>query len=307
MSVVPMPPTDLYNFENCIKGSMIYSSVDSFIISNEGFNKCDNSIVYLLNWQCGFGSALTVFIQNSYYLHSINPKAHILPMFCNNTSNFKYSESSLNNTFFRYFKYNNFNDNINFSDYTVYFIQSSPTCSIPFFSASLPPMLVSPSNTYISYFREYFKLCIGEHIIKYIENIKESKIPLIGIHVRSMAQKRAHCQSYLSISLRERLSTVKHSLDHIYEKYNVFIASDVNLYIDCAKDIFGNIYYINDVSRINNEEDSIPQLLECGFKLGSDILYDCLALSLCDAVYVSNSNIPFIICTLNPDANLIEY
>jgi hypothetical protein len=89
--------------------------------------------------------------------------------------------------------------------------------------------------------------------------------------------------------------------------YNVFIATDVNAYLNYSKSLFKSVYYLDFISRIDNENDSVPQLQEVGFKLGSDILYDCLALSMCDRTYLSNSNIPYIVAILNPDLPTIEY
>ncbi len=66
--------------------------------------------------------------------------------------------------------------------------------------------------------------------------------------------------------------------------------------------------YLPDIKRISNEGDSIPQLESYkGFILGKDILSECLLLSLCDHVFVSISNIPYIITLLNPNISLEEY
>ena len=39
----------------------------------------------------------------------------------------------------------------------------------------------------------------------------------------------------------------------------------------------------------------------------TDILNECLALSMCDKIYVSNSNIPFIITLINPEIKMELY
>ena len=44
-----------------------------------------------------------------------------------------------------------------------------------------------------------------------------------------------------------------------------------------------------------------------GFKLGSDILYDCLALSLCDEFYTRKSNIAFITSFVGNNINGKRY
>jgi hypothetical protein len=300
--------TQLLTYENYKIDNSIYENInifaDEILLQNK---KKDNIIVYLINWGCGFGSALTVFIQNAYYLHTINPNIHVFPMFSQNTLHFKYSDDSLNNTFFRYFKYTSLPTNIDMEKYEIYFIKSSPTNRIDFFTSEFPPMKYSPSNIYISYFQDKYKLCIGDNIHEYIKNIKQPNMPLIGIHMRSIAQKKVHNNKYLEVSIIDRIKQIKLQLDGLYACYQIFIATDTMLYLDYAKNVFSNIHYIDSICRINNEGDSIPQLNLVGFKLGSDILYDCLALSLCDTIYISNSNIPFIISIINPMVNLIEY
>lgn len=285
--------------------NMVYRDINHFIACNERFKEEDKIIIYLINWPGGFGSALTVFMQNMYYLHSINKTAHVLPMFCCNTNSFKYHDTSLNNSFFKYFSYNV--SDIDMSTYKIFFIISTPIDDIPFFTPDFPPCNFSPAKEYIYHFNKYFKLRIGDHIVEYIKGIKSQSLPVIGIHIRSLAQKRAHCTSYLSKRIKDRLVDLKVVLDAKWKKYNVFIATDVNFYIKYAEEVFGTVYYIRDISRIDNEDDSIPQLTNIGTKLGNDIVYDCLALSLCDEIGVSCSNIPFIITTFNPSARMIEY
>ena len=296
----------MYDYENYPAEIIVYNDIREFITHNKHVTNEENVIIYLINWGYGFGSALTVFIQNSYYLHSLNHKMHILPMFCKNTNHFKYHDTTLHNTFFRYFKYTKLDKNIG-KCYKTYFIHSSPLDCIPFFSSNLPPMNHSPSNNYLRHFIEHFQIRIGDHIRTYISSLKESSKPVIGIHIRSIAQKITHNSSYLIKGIPERLAELKQNIDKIYPSYIIFIATDVSKYIEYASEIFLEIKYLKDISRINNEGDSIPQLNDSGFKLGSDILYDCLALSLCDHIFISNSNIPFIVSTLNPDCKMTEY
>jgi hypothetical protein len=295
-----------YNYENYPFNNMTYHSIDYCISQNNNIKTDDNIVIYLINWSGGFGSALTVFMHNAYYLNNINNKLHILPMFCRNTNNFKYHDDNCNNTFFKYFKYNLLKTDIDHT-YKVYYIQACHPLPLPFFTDKLPPIEYSPGNTYLRYFMERFTLCIGDKIKEYIQTIKSSGIPLIGIHIRSMYQKMVHNGGYLSKSIEQRLRDIKKTLDATYSKYNIFIATDVNKYIEYSKDVFTSIHFLDYISRINNENDSVPQLQEVGFKLGSDILYDCLALSMCDTTYVSNSNIPFIITVINPECKMIEY
>jgi hypothetical protein len=300
----------LYDYENYPLSKSVYSDINAFLEQHPNLKDREKVIIYVLNHGNGLGSELTIFIHMAYYLNSINNKLHVLPMFCNNTDNFKYHSPEYNNTFFKYFKYNQLQMNIP-ADYSVYFIKSAIIPSaIPFFNyEKLPPILYSPAMEYIHYFRSKFTLCIGDHIKTYVNSIKESGIPLIGIHIRSLYQKKFHQSDYLSIGIQERLAQIKIELDMKYNNaYSIFIATDVNIYLTYANTIFTKIHYLENINRIDNEYDSIPQLDEyTGFKLGSDILYDCLALSLCDVTYISKSNIPFIISIINPNCSMIEY
>ena len=226
-------------------------------------------------------------------------------MFCENTNNFKYHATNLNNTFFKYFSYKIDLDII--TEYKICYIRSTVIKDIPFFTENNIFLNNKINNTYIDNFRKYFNLCIGKEVYDYIKNIKVDNKILIGIHIRSLFQKKNHDNSFTNLSIKERLIIVKHKLDKLYDKYNIFIATDTNLYLEYANNLFTNIFYLDNIDRINNEEDSIPQLNNIGFKLGRDILFDCLALSLCDTVFVSNSNIPIIIRTINPDVKMEEY
>ena len=77
----------VYDYENYPQKEPAYSSIEDCLAKNTNILTEDNIIIYLINWPNGFGSALTVFIQNSYYLHNVNNKLHILPMFSNNSNN----------------------------------------------------------------------------------------------------------------------------------------------------------------------------------------------------------------------------
>jgi len=288
-----------------LNNNPVYRNINEFIECNKQFKDEDKIIIYLINWPSGFGSALTVFMQNMYYLHSINKTAHVLPMFCMNTRNFKYHDTSLNNSFFKYFSYSV--SHIDMSTHKIFFIYSMPIDGMPFFTGKIPPMQFSAAKEYICHFNKYFKVRIGDHIAGYINSIRSNSLPVIGIHIRSLGQKHAHCPWYLSKSIKDRLVDLKLVLDAKWKKYNVFIATDVNFYINYAEEVFGTVHYIRDISRINNEGDSIPQLSNIGTNLGNDIIYDCIALSLCDEIGVSESNIPAIVSTFNPDARMIEY
>ena len=108
-----------------------------------------------------------------------------------------------------------------------------------------------------------------------------------------------------------KFNKIKQELDSKYEKYKIFIMTDVNSYINTSKTIFGeeNVYYNEFVNRVDVETDDSVSNMDnyCGFKLGSDILYDCISLINCDYYYVSVSNIAFIASFINCKNNAIHF
>jgi hypothetical protein len=176
------------------------------------------------------------------------------------------------------------------------------------------------NRNHSNYFKENFALRIGDNIINNINNIKKNtNLPLIGIHMRSILQVMAHAYGR-DINIESKLFKIKSTLDEKYANYNVFFVTDVSNYIDLAKSIFreNNVYYNDFISRIKNDTgekhkigaycDSVVNLEEyTGFKLGSDILYDCLSLINCDCYYVSVTNIAFITSYINNKNNGIHF
>ena len=312
LTVTEKYPKVLEEYENYPNNNNhIYKDIFELIEHNPIVTYGDKNIVYFVNWPCGFGSALTVFLQNAYYLKQVNKKLILLPYFCKNSRLFKYHEESYNNSFFLYFKYKKQHELTDIKDYSVHFVQTWALGNLPGVVGKFP---IKDENTlnYMKYFTDNFEIRIGQNIREYITSIKQqTKKPLIGIHVRSIFQKIIECVDYLKISIDDRLKLLKEKLDKEYDNnYSLFIATDVELYIIKCKELFGdtNINYLKFIDRIFNEQDSIPQLERYkGFKLGSDILYECLALSLCDKIYISNSNIPFMIYMLNPSVSMEEY
>ena len=120
-----------------------------------------------------------------------------------------------------------------------------------------------------------------------------------------------------------RIINLKKELDTKYNKYNIFLATDVSDYIVKIKNIFNesnvNIYYNEYISRINDDgngtngcingyKDSIINLNEyTGIKLGNDIIEDCMSLINCDFYYVSVTNIAFITSFFNDKMNGIHF
>jgi len=293
---------DLKDYENIPITDKIYENVHDLINNNDQIKTGGNIIINIVNGESGIGSQLTLFMQNSYYLKEINPNLICLPHFSNNNHFFKYHNKSYNNSFFTYFKRKS--DIKNLLDYKIYFAKAG-IANIPFFTKDVDVMKYEPNNKYITAFNNDYEYIKNSSVIKSISNIKK---PLIGIHLRSIAQKMAHESEFLSISYSDRLSKMKEKLDNELKEYSVFVMTDTNDHLELAKSIFGDIYYFDNVTRIDGQSDIITVLNDeqSGYKLGLDILNECFALSLCDKVYLTTSNIMFIISIMNPYIDIEE-
>jgi len=302
-------------YEN-IKKEYIHSNLSILLHKNPNLYT-EECIIFCVNCDSGFGSQLTLLSQYSLYLKKINPKIHCLGHFSINCDNFKYHETNYNNSFFLYFKYlKNINENIKY-----YFVNTSTNVLSDEQYPFIIPQSIDGLNVddieinkqHSNYFKENFELKIGDDIINKINNIKkETSLPLIGIHMRSILQIVKHSYGR-DTNIVSKLLKIKNILDNKYTNYNIFFVTDVNNYINIAKTIFTNntVYYNNFISRIFNDTgekfsvnnkycDSIINLEKfCGFKLGSDILYDCLSLINCDCYYVSVTNIAYITSYIN--------
>ena len=273
----------------------------------EAIENKSNILIFVKNGLSGFCSQLTIYMQINTYIKSLNiNNAVVLPLFDSNSRDFKYHDETVDNSFFLYFNWKLKKD---ISTYDTYYFIANPIDKIPFFSFTTPIISNENNKKMIDDFRENFEITdsISIPIKEYVTNIKKEK-NLIGIHIRSLYQKRLHSPDYMNIDIKTRLEKVKTLID--FKEYNIFIATDVISYITISKQVFGdNIYYLPNIDRINNDDyDSIATIdKNIGFKLGSDILSDCLALSMCDIVYVSNSNIPFVISIFNPSIKMVEY
>ena len=256
-----------------------------------------------------------------------------MPSFSNNSEYFKYHESSLyNNSFFLYFtpfriedaqlaahsslitareagvlnekRCNRIQDIDDLSKYKQYFLLMGVINDYPFFGYGIPAMNHEPGRKYIQHFNKNYEFIANTEIIQIFQNIKKNA-KIFGIHIRSLEQKRVHHNDYLAISIQDRLHRVKEQLDafHGCNNYSIYIMTDISFYIDIAKAIFTEVYYFENITRIGEEHDIITRLPldKSGYKLGSDILNECFALSLCDKIYVSNSNIVCLVSQMNPN------
>jgi hypothetical protein len=288
---------DLKDYENIPITDRVYENIEDLINNNDEIKTASNIIINIVNGESGIGSQITLFMQNSYHLKEINPNIICLPHFSNNNHFFKYHDKNYNNSFFIYYKRKTHITNL--VDYKIYFAKASIS-NIPFFTSDVDTMKHEPNNKYITAFNSEYEYIKNNSVIKSISNIKK---PLIGIHLRSTAQKMVHESEFLSTSYSDRLSKMKEKLDNELKEYSVFVMTDTNDHLELAKSIFGDIYYFDNVMRIDGQSDIIPELSyeEVGYKLGLDILNECFALSLCDKVYLTKSNINVIITTMNPN------
>jgi hypothetical protein len=294
----------LKDYENIAINDTVYENVENLINTNSNIKTDNNIIINIINGGSGFGSQLTIFMQILHYLKEVNPNIICLPHFSINISGFKYHENGYNNSFFLYYKRKI--DVTNLENYKIYFANAS-VLNTPFFEAGIPPMKYESNNKYITHFNNEYELIKPASLIKTINELKK---PLIGLHLRSMAQKHAHDPEYLSVPYSDRLPSIKKKLDSEYGQYSVFVMTETNDNINLAKSIFGNdIFYLDNILRIDGNEDIIPNLSieTSGYKLGVDILNECLAMSLCDKIFVTKSNIPIIISTINPNIEMEEF
>lgn len=296
---------NLKEYENYPIGkNHIYKDVYNLIEENPNIKTDNNILIYLVNWGSGFGSAMTVFMMDFLYINKINNNIICLPHFSKNTKNFKYHDENYNNSFFLYFKYK---EDLDINNYKIFFCHSTPILS---FEKQLPIMNNEYTRDNILLFNNFFSLnkdvvTISNNTVKLFEN----KV-IIGLHLRSRAQLIVHPEENMNsnFDLKNTLLKLKEKLDIEYNNYGVFIATDVNFYIDISKEVFNDVYYLDFIQRINTEEDSIEIIDDkfIGYKLGSDILNDVYCLSLCNKVYLRPSNIMYLVTILNPNIN-IEY
>jgi len=290
------------SYENYPVTGHVYEHVYDLLEHNPSIKE-EKAIIFLVNWPYGFGSALTIHIQNEIFLNNINKNLTILPHYSNNSRNFKYHDKADHNSFFRYFKYK---DSVDMSR-NIYFVKTAVFTTTPRIIYNMPFLSDATNREQVNYFLSKYTPILNEKVRTYIDSMKENNRPLIGIHIRSIAQKFME-DKYLLISLDKRLQNLKKKIENQYPNAIIFTATDVNLYIDKMKTLFGQIHYLDYIKRIYNEGDSIPQLDRyCGSILGRDIMDECYALSLCDKVYMSNSNVPFIVTMMNQQVDMEEY
>ena len=291
-----------------IECGYVYSDIDTLFNSNRNL-KTEEAIIFLVNTNSGFGSQLTLLVQNSLYLKNMNPKLHCLGHFSRNSNHFKYHITDCKNSFFRYFEYlNEIPPNVKY-----YFVNCN-LLNCPFVQPQIVEDLcvdnIAINKYYSSHFKKNFRVKI-ESKIGCLTDLSDNTTPLIGIHMRSLYQTNVHSFGRDLDSAQKRFLRIKCKLDEKFPNYNVFIVTDVSFYLETAKEIFGKerVYFNDFISRVDTEnEDSVINMDEhTGFKLGSDIIYDCQSLVNCDFYYVSITNIAFICSFISDKENTFHF
>jgi hypothetical protein len=304
---VKEPEFSLKDYENIPIGNQkVYENINE-LTKEVDLSKDDKIIVNLTNYVSGFGSQLTLIMQTSSFLNNINSNIICLPHFSKNMEGFKYHNEKYNNSFFMYYKKRQ--DIVNLFDYKQYFVKLGPMKDYPFYAGEIPVMENKDMKQQIKLFNDTYLFIKNEDVARKIDAIKQNSQKLFGIHIRSAAQKKLEYANYLTVSIEERLRLLKKKLDDEHNDYLIYVMTDVNPYLKLAETIFNKICYFDGIKRTESENDIMIQLTneESGYKVGSDILNDCYAMSMCDKIFVSNSNIPVIICTMNPDVSMQLY
>jgi hypothetical protein len=297
----------MQEYENYPVTGYVYPHVYELLHQNPQLKR-EPAIIFLINWPYGFGSALSIHMHNDFFLTNMNKKLTVLPHFSNHTRNFKYYDRRENNSFFHYFKYNGQVD----MNQKIYFVNANIINNETKISYIIPVLKDDNNKRLISHFlQNYAPILDGsvkERLNCFAPFRVENKYELIGIHVRSIAQKHLENTEYLAIDLDTRLMHLKKKVATLHPNAVIFVATDVELYIKKMQKLFGEIHFLKDIKRIYNEADSVPQFEKyAGHILGRNIMDDCYALSLCDKVYISNSNMPFLITLMNSKVPMEEY
>jgi hypothetical protein len=279
----------------------------------------NNTIIFMKNSMSGLGSQITIFTQNAHFTNScINNNIICIPHYSENNQQFKYHEEKYNNSFFLYFKLNDYyfnllnNRELDITKWNIYFCNSITwiKCHPEFDRYSFDSFYSKQNYIFYNYFKSRFKLNNNNIFIKKPDNL--SNIKLIGIHLRSKYHSKAEYSQFGNVDIKKILIKLKRRFDDLYKgNYSIFIATDVSIYISYCKEIFledsphKKLFYIQNIDRVNTDDaDSIP-LLEHkkGYKLGSDILSECKILSECDELWLSTSNISCIVEFIGRNTN----
>jgi hypothetical protein len=249
-----------------------------------------NTIVYLQNWRCGFGSALACLIDNMVFLEKYNIK--VKPIWNNNSDNFKYS-NGIDDCFQEIF-----NDNlvIKKSNRII-----NVTSNIPHIKREIESTPSSDLKLVKRAFNNRFS--IKQKYYDKFNEISGSNEITFSIHLRSNFQKKVH---YGNNELN-----IMRIIETLHKKYGSdctpFIATDVSLYLDYFLLYFPKAIYNKDCFRIlSDKKDSVPQIKEIGIKHAEDVILDIIGLSKGKDIYMSESNFYIFVSYLIDDNKVIN-
>jgi hypothetical protein len=249
-----------------------------------------NTVIYLQNWGCGFGSALVCLIDNMVYLKRNN--IDVIPLWNNNTNEFKYS--------------NGFDDCFKEIFDDKYIIRKN--ANIIYVNSNLPhilPELESRPTSNLTNVKNEFnnRFSIKQKYYDRFNELVQGKEITFSIHLRSNYQKRIH---YNNNQLN-----IQKIVDYLYKKYGKdctpFIATDVELYLDYFLLYFPNaIYNKNSFRCYGDRLDSVPLIKEVGVKHAEDVILDIIGLSKGNDIYMSESNFYILVKFLIDDNKQIN-
>lgn len=244
-----------------------------------------NTVIYLENWRCGFGSALVCLIDNMKYFNNYNIK--IKPLWNRNSDTFKYS-NGVDDCFKDIFE-----DNFTVSKHNrIIHINSD----IPHIERNIESTPYSNLYQVKRIFNDRFR--IKQQYYDTFNKLSEDKEITFSIHLRSNFQKRIHYNG-------KELNIFK-ILEHLQQKYGKdctpFIATDVSLYLDYFLIYFPKAIYNKDCFRtLTDRNDSVPQIKEVGIKHAEDVILDIIGLTKGNDIYMSESNFYILVKYLIDD------
>ncbi len=265
----------------------------SNIIDNIHKHNRNETVYLIINWPCGFGSALIAFLENMYKLKDYN--IHLFPYWINNSNNFKYSVDNICS--FNVF----FNDKLNIKDY----IHMKKIFVISDIAVVNGYSLIH-NDFFVNNMKDMFdsRFQINNNIINIYNDLFNSEY-VFTIHLRSNFQKNRHDPDNI-----QDITNICNKLQSIYNNNSIpFIATDVKEYLDIFLKYFPLSHYNKDSFRIDNDKyDSMPLVSIPHTKYGVEIMLDIIGLSKGKNIYLSNSNISICVKMIynQQDSNIIN-
>jgi hypothetical protein len=163
---------------------------------------------------------------------------------------------------------------------------------------------------YHSAFKKYIR--IKPHILQKVDQTYSRYLAgkyCIGIHIRNDVHKREQPDGQMP-PLEHYMSEIKRIIFSKKEEVKIFLATDVEEYVERFKNVFGEIVITQtDVTRLqelpSNPDDEIIYQYDPNLKLGEDVLKDCLLLAKCEVLIHRVSNVATAVGYINPSVSMI--